>query len=311
MLSRCQGHAVGDPESPSGQCGSPLGVSLLDAQDCEKNDCYSDVDRCSQRTQRESLLASKVVMRAAGVCAPSDVTKWPTVLLGMCLWGLIFAILFSMIWFEHFDFSEFRCYNTLATIVWCTHASLMFTIVAKDSLLHGGQLDALIWSMASEDFVLPGTAASEDTLTNPTHHYRNLKRLTTRIAAVVVVCALINWVVSFATFTDNFASRMLPTGDSVAANAFVVALWLFYCVGWFLPIYFVRVPCALMMCRVNRYIKYLDKATTCSDFNLMEAMGLYDCLCKSNGRLKKSIGFMVTTSLGLLSVHGILLLLVR
>lgn len=260
---------------------------------------------------RDSLLATRVVMRCAGVCLPSDSMKWPTFLLGIFLWGLIFAIVFCMFLYNHFHFSEFRCYNILATLVWCTHAALMITIVAKDSIFHGCQLEALIWDTASEDFVLPGANVTEDTLTSPTHGYINLRLLTARVGGAVVLCGIINWIVSFATFTDNFSNRMLPTGDNQLANAAVVGLWFFYCVGWFLPIYFVRVPCALMMCRVNRYIKYLSKASTCVDFNLMEAMRLYDELFKLNYRLQKTIGFMATTSIGFLCVHGILLLLVR
>lgn len=286
-----------------------LATSAEDGFDSQ-NVCGKRLESCPKPVHEESLLASQLVMRAAGVCLPRDSQKWPTVLLGVIQWGLIIAIIFFLLIDDNFSVHDFRCYNILATLVWCLHSTLMFSIVAKDAVMHGGQLEVLIWEMASEDFILPGTALDSDTLINPTHGYRNLKRLTMKISGLVVLCGLINWVVSFATFTNNFTSRMLPTGDNVPANAFVVGVWFFYCVGWFLPIYFVRVPCSLLMCRINRYIKYLSKSATCIDFNLIEAMRLYDCLCKSNRRLKSSVGFMVTTSIGLLSVHGVLLLLV-
>ena len=103
---------------------------------------------------------------------------------------------------------------------------------------------------------------------------------------------------------------MLPTGDSVAWNAVVVALWFPYCMCWFIPVYFIHVPCKLLLCRVNRYIEYVS-VNSATNFDVVDAMRYYDKLCAANKSLKTNITMLFTTSSFFLVVHGVALLMVR
>lgn len=288
----------------------PLSFGKVSGDDGKENLLLTNTNcefLLSSATKVENILTSTaVLLRFCGISLPKDhfFLKLVTIALGSALWILFLAI--SVVFIEkclHGDQIEF---NIGATIVWCLHAASVYSIVAYDMTIHRGRLELNIWEMADDDF-MPGRC---DNLTDPSQDFKKMKQFSMRIAVFIITCGIANWIVSFATFVDSFSNRMLPTGDSVFWNVVVVSLWFPFCICWFLPLYFICVPCKLLLCRVNRYILYLSKDTI-NNFDVISAMRFYDRLCHVNRRFNRSIVSLATISCGLLVVHGITLLMVN